>query len=219
MLQLVRLVEQWRSIEQELPAAWAEARLELQMADERQAARAAAILGPTNPGRSGSTVRFAAARGGAGAGPDAIARLLNRLDRERIAGTLTLADAREREAPADAGDRRPSLAAAWTRELAGLPDDWSDLLGQVDFRSSDQLDRAALLLAPLNPTRYGEATGFRFRAARRFGYGASPQMVRRCLERCDEERIVGRIEILRVLSDTKPVATQGPVWYVGGKAV
>ena len=219
MLQLVRLVEQWRSIEQELPAAWAEARLELQVADERQAARTAAILGPTNPGRSGSTIRFVAARGGAGVGPDAIARLLNRLDRERIAGTLTMAHAREREAPADAGDRRPSLAASWEHELAGLPDDWSDLHAQVDFRSSDQLDRAALLLAPLNPTRYGEETGFRFRAARLFGYGASPQMVRRCFERCDEERIVGRIEILRVLSDTKPVATQGPVWYVGGKAV
>jgi hypothetical protein len=27
------------------------------------------------------------------------------------------------------------------------------------------------------------------------------------------------LRILRVLSDTKPVGTQGPVWYVGGKVV
>ena len=52
-----------------------------------------------------------------------------------------------------------------------------------------------------------------------FGYGASPGMVRRCLERIDEEGIPGRFDLLRALSDTKPVYTQGPVWYVGGKAV
>ena len=37
------------------------------------------------------------------------------------------------------------------------------------------------------------------------------------------ELVVGsyrvEVRILRVLSDTKPVATQGPVWYVGGKVV
>ena len=216
MLQLVRLVEQWRRSERELPDGWVEARLELEVAEERQAARAAAILGPTNPGRSGNLVRFAAVRGGGGAGPDAIARLLNRVDREGIAGTLTVGQVRERDAePAPApGGGRPSLAGAWERQVADLPGDWSDVYAQVDFRFSDQLERAALLLAPVNPTRYGEPTGFRFRSARRFGYGASAEMVRRCFERCDAERIVGRVEILRVLSDTKPVGTQGPVWYV-----
>ena len=44
-------------------------------------------------------------------------------------------------------------------------------------------------------------------------------MARRCFERLDEEGIRGTLRILRVLSDTKPVDTQGPVWYVGGKAV
>ena len=44
-------------------------------------------------------------------------------------------------------------------------------------------------------------------------------MARRCLERLDEEEIGGELEILRVLSDTDAVATQGPVWRVGGKAV
>jgi len=59
----------------------------------------------------------------------------------------------------------------------------------------------------------------RFRCARAFGYGVSPEMAGRCLERCDEEGITGEVEILRALSDSYPVATQGPVWYVGGRAV
>jgi hypothetical protein len=42
-------------------------------------------------------------------------------------------------------------------------------------------------------------------------------MVRRCLERCDEERIRGAVSVFWALSDTHPVATQGPVWYVGGR--
>ena len=44
-------------------------------------------------------------------------------------------------------------------------------------------------------------------------------MAARCLERCDEEGITGELEILRVLSDTHPVGTQGPVWLVGGRSV
>ena len=44
-------------------------------------------------------------------------------------------------------------------------------------------------------------------------------MARRCFERLDREEIPGRVSVLRVLSDTDNVATQGPVWYVGGKAL
>jgi hypothetical protein len=43
--------------------------------------------------------------------------------------------------------------------------------------------------------------------------------VRQCLERLDADGIRGQVRILRVLSDTDPVSTQGPVWYVEGKAV
>ena len=86
-------------------------------------------------------------------------------------------------------------------------------------RSSDYLERAALLMAPLNPSRYGGKPGFRFRVARRFGYGASTEMARRCFERLDEEGIRGAVRVLRALSDTHPVQTQGPVWYVGGRTV
>jgi hypothetical protein len=44
-------------------------------------------------------------------------------------------------------------------------------------------------------------------------------MARRCFERLDEEGIDGRVTVLRVMSDAHNVATQGPVWYVGGKAL
>ena len=85
--------------------------------------------------------------------------------------------------------------------------------------SSDYLEPTALSLSPVNPARYGGALAFRFRCARKRGYGASPEMVRRCLERLDERGITATVKILRALSDTHSVATQGPVWYVEGKAV
>jgi len=44
-------------------------------------------------------------------------------------------------------------------------------------------------------------------------------MVERCLQRLDERDIPADVRVLRALSDTKPVGTQGPVWYVGGKVV
>jgi hypothetical protein len=74
-------------------------------------------------------------------------------------------------------------------------------------------------MSPLNARAAGATPGLRFRAARRFGYGAAPEMVRRCLERCDEDGIRGELRVLRVLCDTDPVRTQGPVWYIGGRTV
>ena len=109
--------------------------------------------------------------------------------------------------------------AAWDEAVAGLPDDWSDLLCSLEIDSSDLLPRAALLCAPINPTRDRERTGFVFRVARRAGYGVSPGMARRCLERCGAEGITGRIRILHVLAETDNVATQGAVWYVGGRVL
>jgi len=112
-----------------------------------------------------------------------------------------------------------ALAPAWEAALEELPPDWSDIYAEVEITSSDLLERTALLMAPCNPARDGERLAFRFRCARTFGYGASPGMVRRCLERIDEEGIPACFDLLRALADTKPVYTQGPVWYVGGKAV
>lgn len=214
----MRLADRWRQIEQELPDDWSDARLLLRVSDPSEAERAAAQLTPLMPGRSGDEVRFYAARRGAGASSDAVRRVMRRLDHEGIRGELELVSSGQPEPGAPAIERS-RLAEAWDAALAALPPDWSDLYAEIELTSSDHLDLAALLLSPLNPARYGGRPGFRFRVARRFGYGASAGMLRRCLERVDEEEITGKLRVLRVLSDTDPVATQGPVWYVEGKAV
>jgi hypothetical protein len=100
-----------------------------------------------------------------------------------------------------------------------LPADWSDLFAEFELASSDFLAGAALHLAPINPRRDGTRLALQFRSARRFGYGAAPQMVRRCLERCDAAGIHGRVRFLRALSDTRPVQTQGPVWQLDGRTI
>jgi hypothetical protein len=220
MLTPMGLVDQWRAIEQSLPEGWVDARLRLIVLDRSRAGRAAALLGPANPGLRGSFVSFHATRRGSGPSSQLVRRLLARLDTEKIGGTLDLRGVDEAPATATASaPARAGLTAQWDGLVAGLPDDWSDVYGEIELGSSDYLERGALLLAPLNPARFGEDSTFRFRAARRFGYGASAQMTRRCFERLDAEGITGRVQVLRALSDTKPVYTQGPVWYVGGKPV
>ena len=211
------LTEQWREIESKLPENWSDARLQLTIGDDADCARAAALLGPAAPGRSGKIIRFTSARRGSGVGPEGIRRLLRRIDEEAISGELELlASGEPVETPPTS---RPTLAESWDAAVATLPSDWTDLYCELELRSSDHLERAALLLAPLNPARYGGTPGFRFRGARTSGYGASPGMARRCLERLDEERIRGEIRVLWALSDTHHVSTQGPVWYVGGRSV
>jgi hypothetical protein len=211
----VRLAEQWNGIESGLDPRWHDARLELRVADPEQLNRAAALLAPAGPGRMGSTLRFFTARRGAGIGPEAVRRMLRRIDDEGINGTLELISSDA--APAEPAIARASLAAEWDAALAVLPSDWSDLLGELELTSSDHIDRAALLLAPLNPIQGTGRPGFRFRCASAYGYGASPGMVRRCLGRLDDESIPGEVRIVRVVSDVHPVGTQGPVWYVGGR--
>ena len=217
MLSFVSLVEQWRAVERSLPEGWGNARMRLTAAEEGQCERAAALLGPATPGRHRRVISFFAARRGAGPSPDLVVRLLQRLDGEGIEGDLELVGSDVSEAAAVTAPS--TFVEAWRRELAALPDDWSDLYIEVELFSSDYLERAALLLAPLNPARYGGKPGFRCRVARRFGYGGSPEMTLRCFERLDEEGIRGRVTVLRALSDTRPVQTQGPVWYVDGRSV
>jgi hypothetical protein len=213
----MRLVEQWNAIERGLDPRWSDARLALTIADDVERRRALALLAPAGPGRSGKTIRIRTTRSGAGVGPEAIRRMLRRIDSEGIRGTLELADSAE--APAVQAVARASAAKAWDAELARQPADWSDLLCELELTSSDHIERGALLLAPLNPIQRGGRPGFRFRCAHTFGYGAAPGMVRRCLERLDAEPIPAEVRILRGLSDSHPVATQGPVWYVAGRPV
>ena len=211
----MRLVWQWIAIERELPANWSDGRLVLSVR-KQDADRAAALLGGVNPLRQGDAVHLFVTRRGA-SGPDALRRALLRLDRQGIAGKLELAGTKEETTAATEPPKTP--AAQWDTAVASLPADWSDLHAQIVLRSSDHLERAALLAAPLNPTRPRGTLALRFRVARRFGYGASAAMARRCLERLDQDGIRGELEVLRVLCDTDAVATQGPVWRVGGKAV
>src|SRR5215218_566348 len=214
----VRLGERWREIERGLPDDWTDARLLLRVADPAEAERAAAKLTPLMPGRNGSEIRFYTARRGAGASPDAVRRSLRGLDREGIRGELELVSTAQPEPGVLAVDRA-TLAEAWDVGLATLPPDWSDLYAEIELTAPDHLERAALLLAPVNPARVPRRSAFRFRVAHSFGYGASSQMTARCFKRLDQEGIPGRLTILHVLSDTHNADTQGPVWRVGGRAV
>jgi len=216
----VGLAAQWNAIVAELPADWAEIGLRLRLARPEDATRAATLLGSLSPGVAGSDLHLHATSEGA-AGPGAIRRLMARLDENRIGGTLELAGevaGVSADSVGNAAAARP-LATAWDELAAGLPEDWSDLLCLVELRSSDELDPAALALAPVNPSRHEDALGFRFRVAHRFGYGAAPGMARRCLERLDEAGIPGRLGLLEVFSDSQPVLTQGPTFVVSDRAV
>jgi len=211
------LSTQFRWIESELPADWRLAHLRLTVPDAADCGRAAALLGPTNPGRHGKVISFDTARGGAGVGPDRILSLLRRLDVERIQGELEVVGLAESSAAAV--EPRTALVEAWDATVATLPPDWSDLIAEVELNSSDYIEPGALRLSPLNPTRPDARPLFRFRAARKFGYGGSPEMARRCFARLDEAGIRGELRILQVFSNTFPAKTQGPVWYQAGKVV
>jgi hypothetical protein len=212
------LAGQWKGLGSELPPGWSKAEIRLVVRDPDTAARAASLLGPAQPYRPEPTVlRFASARDGSATGPDGLTRLLRRLDDARIGGTLSLVGSAT--APARPERVVTSLAEAWDVALSSLPPDWSDLLAEIDLLSTDYVERAAVLCIQTNPRRVGNRAALRFRCARKAGYGVSPEMARRCFERCDAEQIRGSVHVLRVLSDTRLVGTQGPVWLLDGATV
>jgi hypothetical protein len=220
MLTAVKLVDQWSGLERRLSPDWETVALRLRTEQLDELSEAARILGPMAVGRVGSELAFTVHRAGGPAGPEAARRLFARLDAARIWCLLEQEGVSEAPPVMPEAPTGPALQAdAWDEALADLPADWSDLLCALDLESSALLPRAALLCAPLNPTRDRDRIGFTFRCARRAGYGVSPAMARRCFERLDREDIKGSVSVLRVLSDTDNAATQGPVWYVGGKAL
>lgn len=213
----MRAVDQWTEIERGLGDGWAEAWLSF--APEGEVAEAAAVLLPLRPGRVGDELRLTLDR--AHSDGTRLRSLLGRLDEKRIWGTLTLLGAEDaKRAPeAPRGEEPVGFAQAWDDAVATLPPDWSDALCELEVDSSDWLPRAALLGAPLNPTRVPGALALRFRASGGKGYGTSPGMVRRCFERMDADGITGRLSVVVGLSESDSAVTQGPVWRVAGRSV
>ena len=214
----MRAAEQWAQIEHELPADWSET--QLAFTPEGSVAEAAAVLGPLQPGRVGNELRLHIER--AEGGTERARNIFRALDRRRIWGTLsvigTISDVAPLVEPAGS-EWLGSLTEQWDAALAELPPDWSDVLCVLELDSSDHVPRAALLGAPLNPTRVPDEIALQFRASGKQGYGVSPQMARRCFERMDAEAISGSLRVVYGLSDTENAVTQGPVWRLAGKSV
>ena len=211
----MKLVDQWRKIEARLPRDWQDVRLTVATEQASDLPRAAAVLGSAGAGRAGEQLVIHVQRSGPSS-PATVRRLFKRLDNDRVWCTLERGDI-GKEAPATT-EPPSSLAVSWDEALAELPVDWSELLCRLEISGSDLLPRAALLCAPINPTRDRESIGFVFRAGR-VGYGVSAGMARRCFERLDAEPIEGSITVLRVLSDTQPIASQGSSWIVAGRVL
>jgi hypothetical protein len=212
----VRFTDQWEEIEAALPEGWSSARLSLSVAEDADPDRAALILASLTPGRTGTSFRLVVRPD---RNPQAI---FQRLDRENIRGRVDLVGTDER--PVETAQVVPrtaeaTLLAQWDELATDLPPDWSEVYAEIELSSSDFVSRAALLMAPVNPARYGAPSVLRFRVASRKGYGTAAEMARRCMERLDAERITGSLRALRVLSHTSHVSTQGPVWRVGGRSV
>jgi hypothetical protein len=220
----VQLVDQWRAIEETLPVGWEDVRMTLSAEQVAELDRAAQVLGPTGAGRRGESLVLHVRRAGGAQGPEAARRLFGKLDQERIWCTLDVdqvsaGEARPEASPAEGAPAvaREPLAAQWAAQLATLPDDWGSLLCELEVESTALIPRVALLCAPLNPTRVRGRRAFSFRVAKRAGYGASSGMTARCLARCDEEGLAGRVSTAGLFPETDNVATQGPVFTVGGK--
>jgi hypothetical protein len=211
----VPLAERWNRVESGLDPSWTEVTLSLTIKDAAARSRAAALLGPAGPGVGGKLIRFNVSTQGAGIGPEAARRLLRRIDQEGIVGRLELVATRGvRPKPEEPRSAR-SLAVEWQQALEVLPSDWSDLVAELELHSSADIDRAAVLCAPINPSQLTRRPGFRFRCASRQGYGASAGMAGRCLARLDEAGITGHVRVTRALSDVNPIGTQGATFVVG----
>jgi hypothetical protein len=213
----MRAADQWATIEEGLETDWSEVRLTF--APEGSADEAAAALGPLQPVRTGDELLVHVAR--ADAGGERVRNTLRTLDRKRIWGTLALVDvtAGGRAVTEPVARRVEPLASQWDALLADVPPDWSDLLCELELDSSDHIPRAALLGAPLNPTRVPDELALRFRASGKQGYGVASPMARRCFERMDAEDITGHLSVVYDLSDSENAVTQGPVWRVAGRSV
>src|SRR5205085_1614332 len=139
----MRLAERWNELQRGLDPRWTDARLLLRVDDEARVQRALALLGPATPGRSGREIRFFVTRGGSGVAPDAVRRMLQRIDGGGIGAALDLVSSDAAPPAPEIAGR--TLAGDWDAALATLPSDWSDVLAELELTSSDHVERAALL--------------------------------------------------------------------------
>jgi hypothetical protein len=215
----VKLSERFDEIERDLPADWETVEFRLTTEQPAELARAAQVLGSMGVGRVGDALAVTVRRAGGASGPEAARRLFRLLDEDRIWCEISTGAVSVRAEPTSDARAPAGAAASWDAAVATLPADWSDLLCRLELESSALVPRAALLCAPVNPSREREGVALTFRAASTAGYGASAGMVRRCLQRLDAEGIMARVSVLRMLADSHPVATQGPVWRIAGRSL
>lgn len=217
----MQLAERFDLLCARLPRGWTQLPLRLVLTNVAQTDRAASVLGPLSPGRASDGFDLRAYATGQGTPTVAsVRRALAQLDAEGIEGRLITEEAsdpgvRAAEAPRAA----PILESQWNTLVDDLPPFWSDALLELELSSTGDIDRAALLLGPVNPLLQPSGRAFQFRTAKTFGYGASTGMTRRVLQRLDDQGVGGSLRVVRVMSDSQPVATQGPVWRIGGRSV
>lgn len=127
----------------------------------------------------------------------------------------------ENSVASNLSEREPAqtLVTAWDRLLKQLPEDWSDLLIELELRAEEPYELVAPIVSALNPERCHEGPGFRFRVGRAFGYGSAVSTVERCLRSLDERVVQGRLRLLSVLAQRRALQTQGPVWRLTGRSL
>jgi hypothetical protein len=88
-----------------------------------------------------------------------------------------------------------ALAERCDEILRGLPRGWSLAHFELTLERGADADRAALILAPATPGRQGRT--FQLHARNdRAGLGATPELVRRILDRLDDEGITGWLKLV-----------------------